>query len=80
MCCGSMPDLEKILTKVEADLAAAKLRKQYQKGRLKIIRSYKGDPTKCEFALEITKAQIRALKAKRNRLVERMYVAQGTQR
>ena len=75
-----MPDLEKILAKVESDLAAAKLRKQYQKGRLKIIRSYKGDPTKCEFALEITKAQIQVLKTKRERLVEQMYVAQGSQR
>ena len=70
-----MADLEFTLTKLEADIAAAKVRRQYQKGRLKIIRSYHGDLTKCEAVLEVTKAQIEALKLARKKLIERIYSA-----
>ena len=67
-----MKELEKRLAKVDSQIATAKVSKDKQKRRLKIVRSYKGDTSTGEAILKTTKDGITASESERKSLVTQL--------
>ena len=67
-----MNELEKRLAKVDSQIATAKVSKDKQKRRLKIVRSYKGDTSTGEAVLKTTKDGITASESERKSLVTQL--------
>jgi hypothetical protein len=65
-----MLTVDQQLAKIDSEIAAATALARKQSDRLKIIRSYKGDTSKCAAAIKTTKQKLVSLQAERRQLLE----------